>query len=177
MLCGSAFLTSVLDEAGAAPAAPPPAPAAEAEPAASPPATIPPWLWGPLEGLAALAAARLPAALLAGAGREPCSEAGSPAGGPAARSAEALAAAARACQTWAAGLEPWQRHARRGWDAAGRRLERGAGAAAAAARRALPLPHVHVRRRSALRFWLAWQGLQARVPRARAPLERLLPSQ
>ncbi len=177
MLCGSAFLTSVLDEAGAAPAAPPPAPAAEAEPAASPPATIPPWLWGPLEGLAALAAARLPAALLAGAGREPCSEAGSPAGGPAARSAEALAAAARACQTWAAGLEPWQRHARRGWDAAGRRLERGAGAAAAAARRALPLPHVHVRRRSALRFRLAWQGLQARVPRARAPLERLLPSQ
>ena len=169
LLCGSAFLGSVLDGAAGSPHAAPDAAASRPEPDPAAPearaaAQLRPFaaLRERLEVFVAAAASRVPAAWFSSA----LSQRGSPTAVPALLRGplQAASAAAGRCE------RAWQR----GWDAACAELEGAATRMAAAAQRALPLPHMAVTRRSALRFRVHWVGL--RPPPRAALLERMLPS-
>lgn len=170
LLCGSAFLGSVLDGAAGSPHAGPDV-AAESRPEPDPAAPgaraaaqLRPFaaVRDRLEGFVAAAASRVPVTWFSSS----LSERGSPAAVPGLLRGplQAAAAAAGRCE------RAWQR----GRDAACAELEAAAARAAAAAQRALPLPHMAVTRRSALRFRVRWVGL--RPPPRAALLERMLPS-
>ena len=169
LLCGSAFLGSVLDGAAGSPHAAPAAAESRPEPdPAAPEARAAAQLWPfaamreQLEGFLAAAAARMPVACFSSA----LSQRGSPTAVPALLRGplQAAAAAAGRCE------RAWQR----GRDAACAELEGAATRMMAAAQRVMPLPHIAVTRRSALRFRVHWVGLR-QPPRA-ALLERMLPS-
>ena len=166
LLCGSAFLGSVLDSAAGPPRAAPGAAESRPEPGpAAPEALAAPQL-RPLaavrEGLVAGVASRVPAAWMSSSVSQVASPTAMPAlmRGP----LQAALAALRRCQ------QAWQR----GWDATGAKLEGAATRAVAAAQGALPLPRMAVTRRSALRSSVRWMG--PRSPPRDALLERLLPS-
>lgn len=169
LLCGSAFLGSVLDGAAGSPHAAPDVVQSRPEPGPAAPETFAAAqlrlfaaVRERLEGFVAAAASRVPAALFSSS----LSQRGSPAAVPALLRGplQAAAAALGRCE------QAWQR----GRDAACAELEGAATRAAAAAQRVLPLPHMAVTRRSALRFRVHWVGL--RPPPRAALLERMLPS-
>ena len=169
LLCGSAFLGSVLDGAAGSPHAAPDVADSRPEPGPAAPETLATAqlrlfaaVRERLEGFVAAAASRVPGAWFSSS----LSQRGSPTAVPPLLRGplQAAAAALGRCE------QAWQR----GRDAACTELESAATRGAAAARRVLPLPHVAVTRRSALRFRVHWVGLRA-PPRAEL-LERMLPS-
>ena len=170
LLCGSAFLGSVLDGAAGSPHAAPDVAESRPEPGPAAPETLATAqlrlfaaVRERLEGFVALVSSRVPAAWFSSA----LSQCGSPTAVPAllrgSLQAAAAAAAGRCEQAW-----------RRGRDAVCAELDRAAARAAAAAQRVLPLPLMAVTRRSALRFRVRWVGLRA--PPQADLLERMLPS-
>ena len=167
LLCGSAFLGSVLDGTADSPHAAPDAAESRPEPDPATPEALAALQLRPLAALRELLeghAAALGSGVLAALGS--ASQLASPSAVPALMRGplQAAAAAPGRCQ------QAWQR----GWDATCVSMEGAATRAVAAAQSALPLPRLAVTRRSALRFRVHWMGRQSQ---SRADLlERLLPS-
>lgn len=184
-LCGSVFLSSVLETAGSPLATELSMPAAAGSKqelttaSQSGPAEA---LWEQLGGLLNTLAARLPAAWLVRSASRAASDSRQSRNSE--ESCHSLASSPAEAhsmrqygQTWLVAVArsqvAWWAHAR---DAASRAMERSACRAAAAVHGALPTPQVVVHRRSALRFRLMWLGLRLPQPQGHAPLELVLPS-
>lgn len=184
-LCGSVFLSSVLETAGSPLAAELSVSAAAGSEqelttaSQSGPAEV---LWEQLGGLLNTLAARLPAAwLVRSASRAASDSRQSRDSGEFCHSLASSPAEAhsrrQSGQTWLVAVArsqlAWWVHAR---DATSRAMERSACRAAAAVHGALPTPQVVVHRRSALRFRLTWLGLRLPRLQGHVPLELVLPS-